>query len=135
MPSYDYQIGASLILMENVEDIIGEAPRLSAFRPWAVQRISADGTVRSDGGLNFEWTFDYLTREMLFNLLSSVGLLNEPYYWYYDAAINVYVRNRTPFGGYDTFLAQMILPDGWEFELFRGHSVVIRFTNAIFVED
>ena len=129
--SYEYSLGPSVGGLVNIETMIGVAPYTNAFRPWSVQRTSADGTVRSDGYVNFEWTFSYVTRAMLFALLVGSGLVAGVLYWNYEPAISVYVRTRDPFGSYYNFLAQMILPDGWEFEV-RGYTnLVIRFTNAV----
>lgn len=61
MAIYDYEIGATVGGMVNVETIIDNAPR-SIFHRWPTVYVRGDGSTEGDGLPQAEWIWDYISQ-------------------------------------------------------------------------
>jgi len=62
MAVYDYEIGANIGTMTNVEDLVGVPPHPTSYRDGATQQyIDGEGHSYVDGYPQAEWRFKYLS--------------------------------------------------------------------------
>ena len=119
MAIYSYEIGATAITMQNIEDLGVAAVSVSKYTPYSVVSTAADGTSVGDGFPEAEWPFTYLTQTM-FNILCA-------YVSGYSSVI--YINTKQYDGTYDTFSAIMHLPTGTHVMGGGYRDVKVRFTH------